>query len=417
MRIWLVNEGENLPGDDNNPRLQRMGLLAYELEKIGPEIVWWQSTFNHYQKKFRYHEDKTIKLTDKLSMKLIHSCGYKKNVCLRRIYHEWKTAHKFYIQGEKGKLPDVIVSAMPTIAQAYYCAKFGYKYNIPVIIDLRDLNPDVFVSPFHGIARMVITVGILPLKLILSWAVKHASGLVGTTQAYLDWGLNYASRKQGENDRVFFVSYPDNGKLTQLNPNSRWIKYLGYKGLICCFFGQFGQLVDFDTLIETAEICIEKRLDIKFLLCGKGELLEKYKEIVKNKKLDNVEMPGWVNQTDIAEIGFISDIGLMAYKKNNNFEMQMPNKFSEYLSLGLLIMLQPTGVMKTVIDDNNCGIHYNNANELYEALKRLSNNRDLLEIMKINARDLFEKKFASNKVYREYGNYIMSFAKEKQNEI
>ena len=25
LKVWLVNEGENLPGDDNNPRLQRMG--------------------------------------------------------------------------------------------------------------------------------------------------------------------------------------------------------------------------------------------------------------------------------------------------------------------------------------------------------------------------------------------------------
>ena len=69
LKVWLVNEGENLPGDDNNPRLQRMGLLAYELEKLGPKVTWWQSTFNHYQKKFRYHEDKDIELTENLEMK------------------------------------------------------------------------------------------------------------------------------------------------------------------------------------------------------------------------------------------------------------------------------------------------------------------------------------------------------------
>lgn len=417
MRIWLVNEGENLPGDDNNPRLQRMGLLAYEIEKMGPEIVWWQSTFNHYQKRFRYHEDKEIKLTDNLRMKLIHSCGYKKNVCLKRIYHEWKTAHNFYIQGKKEKLPDVIVSAMPTIAQAYYCVKFGYKYNIPVIIDLRDLNPDVFISPFHGITKKIVSVGIKPLRITLSWATKHASGLVGTTQPYLNWGLNYARRKQGKNDRVFFVSYPDRGISTKLSSNSRWKEYLNYKGIICCFFGQFGQLVDFDTLIETAEMCKNNNLDIKFLLCGKGELLEKYQDEVKRRKIYNVELPGWVNQADISDIGFISDIGLMAYKKNDNFDMQMPNKFSEYLALGLQIMLQPSGIMKSVVEENNCGIHYENANELYEALKKMSKERELLEEMKKNSRSLFENHFAANKVYKEYGNYIINIAKEKKDEI
>ena len=413
MRIWLVNEGENLPGDDNNPRLQRMGLLAYELEKMGPEITWWQSTFNHYQKKFRYHEDKDIQLTDKLNMKLIHSCGYSKNVSPKRLYHEWKTAFKFYKKAGSEELPDIIVSAMPTVAQAYYCAKFGRRNNIPVVIDLRDLNPDVFVSPFSGVVKKIVSIGIQPLRAMLSNAAKSSVGLVGTTQPYLEWGLNYAKRKQNKNDRVFFVSYPDNGVLKHLSPDSRWKKYENYEGIICCFFGQFGQLVDFDTLISAAEICKEKKLNAKFLLCGKGELLEKYKSIVAEKKLDNVDLPGWVNQTDIAEIGFVSDIGLMAYKKNDNFDMQMPNKFSEYLSLGLQIMLQPTGVMKSVIDKNKCGFHYETAEELVECLEELEQNRSLLEEMKHNSRKLFENEFSVGKVYKEYGQYIIDLVEEK----
>lgn len=413
MKVWLVNEGENLPGDDNNPRLQRMGLLAYELEKLVSNVTWWQSTFNHYQKKFRYHEDINISLTDHLELKLLHSCGYKKNVSLKRIFHEWKTAYKFYKQASKEEKPNVIVSAMPTIAQAFYCVKFGRKNNIPVIIDFRDLNPDVFVSPFKGIIRFIISIGIQPLKWMLGWAAKHATGLVGTTQPYLDWGLSYAKREQSKNDSVFFVSYPDNGIATNLSENSRWKEYLNYDGIICCFFGQFGQLVDFDTLIETAEICKKNEVKVKFLLCGKGELLNKYQNIVENKKLDNVISPGWVNQTDIADIGYISDVGLMAYKKNDNFDMQMPNKFSEYLSLGLQIMLQPEGIMKTVVEDNECGIHYENSTELYDALKKLSCNDEILQKMKRNSRKLFEERFSAGNVYKEYGEYIISIAKEE----
>ena len=88
MKVWLINEGENLPGDDNNPRLQRMGLLAYELSKFeGVEVVWWQSTFNHYQKKFRCHEDKTVQLKDNLKLIMLHAYGYSKNVSLRRMAH------------------------------------------------------------------------------------------------------------------------------------------------------------------------------------------------------------------------------------------------------------------------------------------------------------------------------------------
>ena len=414
ISIWLVNEGENLPGDDNNPRLQRMGLLAYQLDKLGVKVTWWQSTFNHYQKKFRYHEDKEIKLTDNLTMKLIHSCGYKKNVCVKRLLHEWKTAKRFYEAARFENPPDIVVSAMPTVAQAHFSVKYGRKYKVPVIVDLRDLNPDVFVSPFSGIMRKVVSVGIIPLKQMLGNALMHADGLVGTTVPYLNWGLNYAKRERFRNDRVFYVSYPDNGIVTALSENSRWREFENYPGIICCFFGQFGQLVDFDTIIEAAEMCQKNNTDVQFLLCGKGELLEHYEEIVRSKGLTNVKLPGWVNQTDIAEIGFLSDVGLMAYKKNDNFDMQMPNKFSEYLSLELAIMLQPTGVMLDVINNNKCGIHYENSGELYAALVKLINDRDLMKTMKHNSRTLFEREFSVENVYKNFGKYIIDLAKEKR---
>ena len=414
IKVWLVNEGENLPTDDENPRLQRMGLLAYELEKLGAKVTWWQSTFNHYQKKFRYHEDTSQKLTDNLDLKLIHSCGYKKNVCVRRMLHEWKTAKGFYEKAQHEEFPDVIVSAMPTIAQAHFTVKFGKEHHIPVIVDLRDLNPDVFVSPFHGILRICVSAGIIPLKIMLGHALKRADGLVGTTEPYLNWGLKYAKRGRRKNDRIFFVSYPDHGVTEKLSENSRWKEYENYPGIVCCFFGQFGKLVDLDTLIETAEICQREGLNVLFLLCGMGELHEHYLQVIAEKKLENTKLPGWVNQTDIFDIGYLSDVGLMAYQKNDNFDMQMPNKFSEYLSLGLAIMLQPTGVMEEVITKNACGIHYENVTELFAALKKLSEDRELLKSMKENSRSLFEREFSVGKVYQDYGKYIMKMAEERK---
>lgn len=414
MRIWLINEGENLPGDDNNPRLQRMGLLAYELSKIdGTEVVWWQSTFNHYQKKFRAHEDKTIQLKDNLTLRMLHSYGYEKNVCLKRLAHEYKTAKRFYDQASKeAQQPDVVVSAMPTIAQAYYVVKYGNKHRIPALVDIRDLNPDGFVPTFSGLAKQLVKIGIKPLQWMLGYALRKADGIIGTTEPYLKWALGYARRERGDNDKVFFVSYQDNGVSTKLSDNSRWADYLGYKGITCCFFGQFGKAVDFDTVLDAAEICKINSLDVRFLLCGAGEKLDYYKTLVAQRGLDNVLLPGWVNKTDIADIGFISDIGLMAYRENDNFNLQMPNKFSEYLSLGLAIMLQPTGVMEKVIADNHCGVRYHSAQDLYEAVRSLSDDRQKLEQYKKNSRALFEREFSVEKVYKEYAEYIIKNAKQ-----
>ena len=77
-------------------------------------------------------------------------------------------------------------------------------------------------------------------------------------------------------------------------------------------------------------------------------------------------------------------------------------------------MLQPTGVMQDVITKNECGLHYENAEELYQALKKLSENRELLDRMKKNSRDLFERSFDVSNVYKEFGKYILEMAEERK---
>ena len=412
MRIWLINDGENLPVDGKNPRLQRMGMLAYRLGGMGVNVTWWQSTFNHYKKEYRSDKDTDVELTPQLELKMIHSSiGYKKNVSLRRLVHQWHMAKKFYKKANQEPVPDLILCCMPTLEFLRYAVKYAKKKNVPYIVDVRDLNPDVFLSPFHGIMRVIVSIGIKPMQWSLTKGLRGAKGIAATSEPYLDWALKYAGRGHSNNDRVFYVAYPDCELPSGLSENSRWKKYENHKGLICCFFGQFGKLVDYETIIKAAQICQDEKLDVRFLICGNGELLEHYQNLVKEKRLTNVDIPGWVNQTDIREIGYISDLGLMAYYPNEAFNMQMPNKFSEYLALGLGIALQPTGVMKKKIEDNSCGFHYENENELVLQLKFLLEHPAELKTIRGNSRKLFEESFSSFVVNKDYAEYLISNAK------
>lgn len=412
MRIWLINDGENLPVDGKNPRLQRMGLLAYKLGEKGVDVTWWQSTLNHYKKEYRAQEDTDVTLNEHVMLKMIHSSiGYKKNVSLRRLAHQWRMGYKFYKKAQQEPKPDLILCCMPTLEFLHYAVKYAKKNNVPYIVDVRDLNPDVFLSPFHGIMRGLVSIGIKPMQWSLTKGLKGAKGIAATSEPYLDWAMNYAKRNKQDNDRVFYVAYPDCELPTVLSIDSRWAKYENHSGLLCCFFGQFGRLVDYETIIKAAELVKAEKLDIKFLLCGNGEMLEHYQNLIKEKQLTNVEIPGWVNQTDIRDIGFVSDIGLMAYYPNEAFNMQMPNKFSEYLALGLGIALQPTGVMKKKLEEYSCGFHYDNEVELVRQLKYLLEHPKELQTVKTNSRKLFEKHFASSVVNEEYANYLINNAK------
>ncbi len=412
MNIWLIKDSELVPNDSGKPRLARMGLIAEILLESGHQVTWWNTTFLHFKKEYRYHSDKSVLIKNNYRINFIHSCGYSKNVSLRRLLHNWIAAVKFYNMAKKTKaLPDVIVVALPTISFVSKAIKYGRKRNIPVIVDVRDLNPDVFVDAFTGFKRSIVRVGIIPLQITLQRAMKKASAIFATTQPYLDFGLKYAKRKRKEEDSVYYVSYPDKDKTQYKEKVEYWINRLGCNGnLVVCFFGQFGNMSDIDTIIKAAKIIDENLYNVLFVLCGEGEKYKQYQEAVS--KIKNVVMTGWVDEDDIQAIGQIADIGLMAYKDSKNYELQMPNKFCEYLSLGLAVFLQPMGIMQNVIKQNKCGLPYRSEKELVENIKYVLEQPNELTIMKRNARNLYEKNFCAESVYKAYADHIAEIGRD-----
>ena len=73
-----------------------------------------------------------------------------------------------------------------------------------------------------------------------------------------------------------------------------------------------------------------------------------------------------------------------------------------------IIVYQPDGVMNDLLNQYNCGLHYSNANELYDCIVKLKKDSRLVQTMKANSRKLYEERFDASKVYREYADYIIS---------
>ena len=77
----------------------------------------------------------------------------------------------------------------------------------------------------------------------------------------------------------------------------------------------------------------------------------------------------------------------------------MPNKFCEYLALGLSVMVAPTGMMADLAAKHNIGFQYNNASELAERLCYLADRKNEVAGMKVRARALYEAQFKADVVY------------------
>ncbi|MBC9810606.1 glycosyltransferase, partial [Carnobacterium maltaromaticum] len=157
---------------------------------------------------------------------------------------------------------------------------------------------------------------------------------------------------------------------------------------IISFTGNFGRQFSFNEIIEAAEkLKYEKK--IKFVLCGTGENLEKIKELA----LDNIIFPGWIEKEMITSLLQYSKIGIAPYINSINYQLNTPNKFGEYLSASLPILVSIEGEMKNRLIKNDCGNSYQNSEELINSIKKYFYNPDKLISQSKNARALFLSDF------------------------
>ena len=148
MNIWVIAIGEPLPLETNKDRLHRCGLVSSELVRRGHNVTWWTSTFNHLTKKHYYDQDTEIILSKNYKIKLLHGCYYGKNISFNRIKNHYEIGKSFKNNIKSRNKPDIIFCAFPSIELSYYATLYALDNKVPIIIDVRDLWPDIFLSVF-----------------------------------------------------------------------------------------------------------------------------------------------------------------------------------------------------------------------------------------------------------------------------
>jgi glycosyltransferase involved in cell wall biosynthesis len=414
MVIWLIQTGEPLPIDGDNVRLYRTGILADLLVERGHTVVWWTSNFDHIQKKKRVEKTMDVAVGEKLKIKLLSSIPYKRNISLVRLINHYQLARKFFRLSKSVSKPDIIVSSFPTIYLSYTATHYAQSRNVPVVIDVRDLWPDVFMSlvprPVRWIAKLILK----PAYIKTKKTFRGANAVIGNTPQYVDWGIQHAQREKRENDRDFPLGYKENPPSDEsLAKAMRFWTELGIyqkkdKFFIACYFGTIGGPRDIETLVRSAMVLNDKNKRIFFVICGRGDKLDYFQQLVGS--FNNVLFPGWIGESEIWLLMKISSVGLAPYLNIDNYLMNIPNKPIEYLSSGLPVVTCLKGVLSSLIEKHHCGMIYKERNpeDLVEKLQYLYDNPYVLKKMSKSAKDLFHDQFSAEKVYGDMADYLES---------
>ena len=410
--IWIIRALSGNPFDKSQ-RPERAVLLASYLASKGYKITFWGTDYDHAQKVYINGKTTYANLNENEDVILLHvPNGYKKNISLRRFFYvkEMSKVMKKELKNSRQSVPDLIFISYPTEGDCRVILEYGRKHRIPVIIDVRDMWPDIFETAVPSILRPLGQLVINHLKRKTSQTISRASAICATSPFMLHWGLNYAGRELRTTDRSIFIACKKvELSIHDLTKNIETWENIGVSKRTwnICYFSTLSKMAaDLDTVIDAINEIYLKHPQIRFVIGGKGDDEER----LKSRILDSpcVKMTGWVNSEQMASIMSISKAGMLYTLNSSSVRNAWGNKVGQYLSYGLPLITCAEGVAKEYINANNCGILYNekNARSLVEQICQLIEDSDKLGQLSKNASKCFYRDFDEDVVMQQFENMI-----------
>ena len=407
MRIWLITVGEPLPTDPGMPRLLRTGIFANILTKRGHNVTWWTSTFDHSSKSQRLPVDAVVEINN-IQIRMLHGCGYGKNVSLRRFLDHEIVACKFRSAARTVPRPDIILCSYPTIELSRETMRYGLTHRIPVLLDIRDLWPDVIFDVLPSRLHWAGQTALSWLSAQARYALGRCTGIIGVSEKYLVWGLTYARRARQLHDGVYPLGYviPESDVATAALTKEK-LATVGVDAskLIMWYVGTLGRTYDLVPVMRAARVFQERKQEgVQFVISGVGDAAQRLHE--EASELTNVIFTGWIGATEIAWLRQHAAIGLQPYAAGA--PQGLANKLFEYISAGLPVVSSLRGENEALLREYGCGVTYaaGDTEDFLAKLQPLLVNPALRAEMGRRAQRVFEENYSAEKVYGGLASHL-----------
>lgn len=417
MRVWVLTVGEPLPTETGTQRPHRSGMLCRALVERGHQVTWWTSGFDHFTKRQVHLTTTRQSAGPDLELVRLATSSYPHNISIRRIRSNRRTAREFERLAPDEPRPDVILASYPLVELVDAAARYGKARGVPVVADIRDLWPDIWLEAAPAKLRPLARIAARPFFTESACALTNVDAICAITESCVTWGLERAGRGRRAMDRAIPLGFPAVAvpEVELAAADTAWGRRLALDAavppLICCYFGQLTERTRVDVPIRAAALVPENlRSRIRIVICGRGDHDGALRRL--GEGLPHLCLPGFVGPADMAALARRARVGLLPYPDTPDFVRSLPNKFFEYLAHGLAVVTSLSGDTAAAIERFGCGIRYATTDpvDLARLLTRLIDEPGPLAELGARARATFEAQFREDLVYGAFAAHLENLA-------
>jgi glycosyltransferase involved in cell wall biosynthesis len=413
MKVWLFTMSQRIADAENT----RTFLLARHLRQRGCEVTLWTSAFDHIVKKFRRTHGQEEVLPNGVRAIYISGGGYKTNVSVRRYFDHWLVGQRFGKLADQQSKPDVAVVSIPDHLLATAAVSYLRRHGIPVVVDVRDQWPDIFLdvirNPFIRLAARSL---LWRDRALISKTIGSADSAVSMMDALLQWGQKLGRRTDTSRDRMFYLAtmarLPRQLPIENATPPIQaLLRSLGGKPFHF-FVGTFGVYYNPLLLIEAAKKLQARSSPHPFpiVIGGSGTNFEEVKAAARD--LPHVHLTGWLDKNDSDVLVSHAATGIIPCSTKID---AFPNKSFTYLSAGLPILSSVDGDLKQAIEQRGIGLCFppGDAAGLADQMAKIEQDQELRKQLGLNAAHFFEEKLDSDETYSAYSAHVLGLIRPR----
>lgn len=405
LTIWILQTGEPLHVDAGSPRPMRAMNLANSLVAAGHRVVVWSSAFSHQERRHRSRTADRIRVAERLEYRLIPSPGYRRNIGPGRLMDHALMGSNLrrLLRGEQS-LPDAAFVGFPPIETAAVMTRWIRERGVPSLLDIKDQWPEIFVDGVPGALKPIGRLALAPYFTLARRAMTDADGIVAMTESYLQWALAFIGRERRETDVIAPLTSPIRPLSdAELSAARAWWAERGVtagdgKSRVS-YVGSQNRSYDFLPVASAVRELASSRPECEFVFAGTGEQSAAWQSALEG--LPNVKFPGWIDQAKLRVLADLSMALIAPYRVSQGFDLNVPNKIVDAISLGRPVITPLRGDVASLIDREGIGLRYgtDSGRSLVDCVAALMQDADLQRRMSQAAARVHERQFKFEEVY------------------